>query len=294
MKFHPYAEIFPLIEGAAFDELVADIKLHGLREKIWLYEGKILDGRNRYLACQKANVKLETRNYAGVNPLAFVISLNVQRRHLSESQRAMAAARIATLREGANQHLPRNIDSSDVGASIEAPTQDDAAESMKVGRSSVQRARKVIAEGSKALQKAVDKGDVSVSKAASVVNLPKSEQLAAATAKPERVDFDDDEVATAEAMERELAASIEKIMAADDRLAASYLEIKRQAAEIAALKISRDGFMNGKGEMVRLLKKEQSKNERLTRECAKLQEEIRLLLQRRGQLDQDSGRVLIS
>lgn len=283
MKFHPYAEIFPLIEGAAFDELVADIKLHGLREKIWLYEGKILDGRNRYLACQKANVKLETRNYTGVNPLAFVISLNIQRRHLSVEQRGFAAARIATLTKG-----------GDPNASRDALTQDEAAEKLDVSRSTVQRARKVIEKGSKALQSAAESGEIPLKKAASVVNLPKSEQLAAATAKPERVDFDDDEVATAEAMERELAASIEKIMAADDRLAASYIEIKRQAAEIAALKISRDGFMNGKGEMVRLLKKEQSKNERLTRECAKLQEEIRLLQQHRGQLDKENGRVLIS
>jgi hypothetical protein len=274
MKFHPYAEIFPLIEGAAFDELVADIKLHGLREKIWLYEGKILDGRNRYLACQKANIKLETRKYEGSNPLAFVISLNVQRRHLTESQRAMAAARVATLRDGQRKSP----------ASIEAPSQSDAADSLNVGRSSVQRARKVIEEGSKALQRAVDTGEISVSKAARVVDLPKSEQLAAASAKPERDDDDPeadaDELQKLEAMERELNASVDKVMKSDDRLAAAYEEIKRQAAEIGALKISRDGFMNGKGEMVRLLKKEQSKSQRLTKENERLTRENEQLKKR--------------
>jgi hypothetical protein len=48
LKFHPLAETFPLMEGAEFSELIADIKAHGQREWILTYEGMILDGRNRY------------------------------------------------------------------------------------------------------------------------------------------------------------------------------------------------------------------------------------------------------
>jgi ParB-like chromosome segregation protein Spo0J len=47
LEFHPLAEIFPLVEGQDFTELVADIREHGLHEPIVVYEDRILDGRNR-------------------------------------------------------------------------------------------------------------------------------------------------------------------------------------------------------------------------------------------------------
>jgi hypothetical protein len=288
MKFHPYSECFPLIDGQAFEDLVLDIKTNGLREKIWLFENKILDGRNRWLACKKAGVKPLTRIYSGKDPLGFVVSLNVKRRHLTESQLAMAAARIATLRHGSNQNLPKNIGEEGSDASREASSQASAAESMGISRSSVQRARQVLEKGSKALQQAVDSGEVPVKKAASVVDLPKSEQLAAATRakaapkdEPERDDSaDDNEEARLEAIDREYSASIEKVMGADDKLAAAHTEIKRQAAEIAALKVSRDGFQNGKAEIVRLLQAEQRKTARLEKQIQKLESENERLTER--------------
>lgn len=267
MKFHPYSEIFPLIEGLEFDALVEDIKAHGLREKIWVYEGKILDGRNRFLACQKAKIRPLYRKYAGKDALSFVVSLNVQRRHLTEAQRAMAAARIATLKLGANQHE---------GASRDAPSQSEAAERMDVSRSSVQRARKIIELGSKALQNAVESGEVPLKKAAAVVELPKSEQLAAATKKPEpKEDVDDarwmpedDEEDRLAAIEREQEASLQKWLDADDKLAAANAEIKRLAAEVAVLKISRDGYQNRCGEQARIIKNLRNKLVKLEKAAA--------------------------
>ena len=90
---HPYAMILPAIEGADFDALVEDIALHGLNQPITIYEGLILDGRNRALACEKAGVAPHYVLYEGDDPLAFVLSQNVKRRHLDESQRAAIAAR---------------------------------------------------------------------------------------------------------------------------------------------------------------------------------------------------------
>lgn len=64
-EFHPLAEIFPLVEGTEFDELVADIKANGLHEPIVVFEDKILDGRNRYRACMAAGVEPTFTAYTG-------------------------------------------------------------------------------------------------------------------------------------------------------------------------------------------------------------------------------------
>jgi hypothetical protein len=276
LKFHEYAEVFPLIDGAEFDSLVDDIKSYGLREPIVRYKGKILDGRNRFLASQKAKIKPKYRDFKGDDAaaLAFVVSANVQRRHLNASQLAMAAARISTMRNGDNQHsegLPIGRGSALVGAS----------------ERNTARARKVIDEGSKPLQRAVEAGDVSVSRAAAVVDLPKSEQLAAATAKPsnptvddERWVPDDDEAEKLARAEQEYDASIDKVMKADDKLAAAQSEIKRQAAEIASLKVSRDGYLNGKDAVTKLLKKEQRRAEQLSRALDKAKADLEKMRER--------------
>src|SRR3954453_15263064 len=56
LTFHPLADLFPLLEGGDFDELDADVRAHGVRESIWTYEEKILDGRSRHRAAAVAAV----------------------------------------------------------------------------------------------------------------------------------------------------------------------------------------------------------------------------------------------
>jgi ParB/Sulfiredoxin domain len=166
LKFHPLADIFPLIEGAEFDDLVADIKAHGQREPIVIYEDKILDGRNRYRACNAAGIEPTFIVYQGENPVAYVISLNLRRRHLGESQRAMVAAKLATLGHGGDRSK----------SPIGDLTQAGAAELLNVGKRSVERAREVQEHGAPELRHAVERGDVSVSAAADVATLPEDEQ----------------------------------------------------------------------------------------------------------------------
>ena len=110
--FHSIADIFPMMSDDELDRLAEDIRAHGLREPIWLHsDGRIIDGRNRYLACQRLGREPATRTFEGEDAelLAFVLSHNLHRRHLNESQRAMVATRIANLGHGGRRkQISRN------------------------------------------------------------------------------------------------------------------------------------------------------------------------------------------
>ncbi len=106
LEFHPLANIFPLMEGKEFDDLCEDIAENGQLEPIWLDdENRILDGRNRYRACTEMGIRPRTKRWVGGDALQFVVSLNLHRRHLTESQRANVAANIATKQQGKRNDL---------------------------------------------------------------------------------------------------------------------------------------------------------------------------------------------
>ena len=165
LEFHPIANIFPLMDGAEFEALAKDIATNGQRESIKLFEGKILDGRNRYRACIAAGEDAWFETWTGKDPVAYVISLNMSRRHLDESQRAMVAAKIATL------------DASARASGENSPPLRTAAKIMNVDRKTAGAARSVINHGTPELQAAVERGEVSVSAAAEVARLPEPEQI---------------------------------------------------------------------------------------------------------------------
>jgi N6-adenosine-specific RNA methylase IME4 len=168
LKVHPAANLFPLLDGNALDELAADIGAHGLREKVVMYEGMILDGRNRARACKKANVKVQTRNYGGKDPLGFVVSLNLARRHLTESQRAMVAAKLVETTHGGD----RRSSGKSAGR-----TQAEAASEVNSSTRSVRQAQRVMAKATPELVSAVESGHVAVSLAEKILSLPVKEQL---------------------------------------------------------------------------------------------------------------------
>ena len=158
-EFHPFANAFPMMNDRELEELAADIKTHGQREPITLYQDQILDGRNRYNACGRAAlrpIKPTFVDFTGTDQeaLAFVVSRNLRRRQLTTSQRAFAAAKIAELKRGQRK--------SDTSIDV---SQAEAAKLMNVSLPSTQRARKVIDKGSPELLAAVERGEIAVSAA---------------------------------------------------------------------------------------------------------------------------------
>ena len=87
---HPVADLFPMMTDEELHELAEDIRENGLLHPLVLDpEGTLLDGRNRLAACRMAGVTPTTVVYGG-DATSYIISANVQRRHLSKGQCAMA------------------------------------------------------------------------------------------------------------------------------------------------------------------------------------------------------------
>ena len=108
----------------------------------------------------------------GHSPLDFVISKNLKRRHLDESQRAMVAARLANLSHGGDRR-------SDQAANLPVGpiSQLQAATALNASERSVRDAVKVIREGAPEIIQAVDQGRLAVSAAVKAVTLPREQQL---------------------------------------------------------------------------------------------------------------------
>jgi ParB-like chromosome segregation protein Spo0J len=136
VPLHPAATILPRLLKEQLDELAADIKERGLEHPITLHpNGSILDGVNRYKACRVANVKPRFEIWKGRDgeEIDFVISKNLLRRHLSERQRSIAAAKLAKLKRGQRKQ-----------ADLPIMTQREAAVALNVSERNVRTARKIV------------------------------------------------------------------------------------------------------------------------------------------------------
>lgn len=184
LAFHPYADIFELIEGSEFSGLVEDVRRYGLRERIVIYQDKVLDGRNRYRAAIAACVIDDDDSPADRpmvfqqfvpsvdgDPLAFVISKNVHRRHLTISQRAYAMAEAEGFRHGGLRVK------QDANLRLEPETRSDLAAKGHVSERSISSAATVRDHGVDDLKTAVKRGGIAVSTAERIARLDPEEQV---------------------------------------------------------------------------------------------------------------------
>jgi len=157
MEFHEIANIFPMVEGAELTVLSTDIKKNGLIDPIWLYEGKILDGRNRYRACQEAGIEPRFQPYPGDDPLQHVISLNLHRRHLNESQRGLIASRLAM--------IPKHLHKPDRQICLSQP---EAAQMLNVSERTIKSVKAIERESPDLIYK-LESGEMTVHEAQKVI-----------------------------------------------------------------------------------------------------------------------------
>jgi len=159
-----------------------------LREPIWIYDGQILDGRNRWRACEVVGVEPESREYQGDDPLGFVLSLNLHRRHLTDGQKAVLALDILPLMEA--EARERMSEAASEGVEFVPPpeagkSRDHAAAAVGVNPRYVSDAKRIAREAPELVEK-LRAGALTVPAA---MRQLKEDQRKADLARPVRVDL---------------------------------------------------------------------------------------------------------
>lgn len=184
---HPAADLFPMMGDEELRELAADIKRSGQRHAVVVLGSKILDGRNRALACRMAGIEPRFAQYEGAKDIAslldYVVSQNLSRRHLSASQRAYLGALLEEKYAEASSEKKREggrrggrakaKDGADrPQASDRAPrARDRAAAAVGSSGRSVQRAKVVREKAADEVQRAVAAGDLTVDAASELAKI---------------------------------------------------------------------------------------------------------------------------
>lgn len=223
---HEVAEWFPMLGDAELAELAASIKRDGQIEACVVWGNVLVDGRNRWRACELAGVepRVVQREFASEAECGrWIVAANLHRRHLTTTQRAMLAARIlplfeaearerqvANLRQGDDSPVRANLPErekeqdddmetlpgNDALAALAVASQQiaderrarsDAATLFSVSPRAVQSAKTVIERGDSALVEAVERGEVAVSAAEQITKLPRAEQAEVVAAGPAAV-----------------------------------------------------------------------------------------------------------
>lgn len=168
-EIHELANLFPMLNEQEHKRLRDDIIKNGLLNPIVLFEEKILDGRNRSLVCEELDIEVKTVEYTGDDPFGYVMSTNLHRRHLSESQRSMLAARIANMRQGERTDL-------ELSEQVPKVSQKDAAKMFGISDKLLRGAKKIIEEGTPEQIESVEKGQKTVSAILKELNKRKSSE----------------------------------------------------------------------------------------------------------------------
>lgn len=237
MKQHPLSAAFPAMPEDEFRALVEDVKANGLREPVTVFEHKVLDGWHRWRACQEAGVACKTVQLPVTKePMAFVLSRNLHRRHLSASQRAAAIVSCAEWK------APHRSGKGAPGAPLSAETM---AEQADVSVRTIKQAKRAHEAG---LTDAVKDGALSVKQAAEIARgtEPKPKKPSPLEAENARLK-DEIEQLQENVPELRAMASAADALKNDEH----FKRIMHLEQELAQVKRSRDDFMRENAELKR-------------------------------------------
>ena len=256
-ELHPLCTLFPRVAGAEFDALREDIKTNGLRQAIVLHDGMILDGGNRYRACVEAGVEPAYVNFDGGNLVAFVLSANLHRRHMSSPQQAAIVASAQNWTESQGVGRPRKCapESTFLNTAEKRAAQSGASVA-------TQRRADAVAKADPALAERVAHGEISLPKAVEQV----APQLASKPAKKQA-----EPAANADYDGPDLSELVDELQAENTRLLADIkaMEADDLKAEAVKWRRSYDHAVRQQSEAMDKAKKSQDREKWTMRQLAR-------------------------
>lgn len=179
LAVHPIAALVPAMQSAEYAELRADIRKHGLRVPVVMYDGQILDGRNRATAWYDINnnwnVPSTTFEGTPAEAVAFVRSHNIARRHLKEAQKAYFESQASAFLKPSKGGRP----SKTSGNFPKFPTQREVAKAAGIDVKTIAKAGKAVKLGGEPIAQALRNGSVSVDRALAIAKMPERKRALA-------------------------------------------------------------------------------------------------------------------
>lgn len=164
---HEITTLTPPLSKVTDDLLGESIGQLGVLMPVVYLEGRLIDGRARMRWAQHHGKKCPSIRLTSGDPKSLTIALQLARRHLSSSQRAMLAAKLSTWRPG----RPSKTRPQD-----DVFSRDKLAQMADVSTKSIDRARRVLASGQDDLVREVEAGKLDLKRAETIVRSAESKK----------------------------------------------------------------------------------------------------------------------
>ena len=245
MELHPLCTYFPRMSEAEFISLKDNLEENGQIHPIYTLDGMILDGGNRYRALCELGIVPDIIEYTGANPAQFILSTNLHRRHLTQGQSAAIVS--------ASQSWINAQADSQLSSTAQLDTATARAKQSGVGHRTQQLADKLVKEAPAELVKEVLDGKKSLNKAIKeitpakpvivkldpvpfIVQEAQASQQVESNNDKELNHIIDEQLTVIEALEADKSAW-QNLIDSDDRLAASFNEVKTLTEANRLLKV---------------------------------------------------------